>query len=783
MNDKLSQNGQGKVSDAELEAARITAYAIGQLDEAERAEVEALLENPASALLRTRIEATQLLSKRLRTLDDGSVTPNTLLQKAVLNRLEEITPVPPDRTRRRMVLATRLIGGVCAALLLAVLLLPPVLPRALNRSRETSQLPNSGLGIANYHDTHQKHSLLNGDSDNAITFQARPSKVHPVGDLVVPSGDISGSTQNIVNSTRRLKASEVRGEARNKEGTTVQLPTFSFTHEASTVHVPNSGSVLLDGIKRQRDGKDQPLMMQTTPRIIVQEEEEENLGLAIDGESKDSGRESRRHDARSSNEQYELPPENPFQNVREAPLSTFSIDVDTASYSNVRRFLNGGRLPPPAAVRIEELLNYFSYKYPQPAGDEPFSVNLEAAECPWQPGHLILRVGLKGKEVHRAERPSSNLVFLIDVSGSMSDENKLPLLKTSLAMMAMQLSPTDRVSIVVYAGEAGVKLDSARGNEQDKLLGVIEALGAGGSTHGSAGIQAAYDLAKKNFIAGGVNRVIWATDGDLNVGVTDDNALVTLVKQKAASGVFLTVLGVGEGNLQDAKLEKLADNGNGMYAYLDSIKEARKVLIEQMSGSLVTIAKDVKLQIEFNPAEVAGYRLIGYENRLLANRDFADDKKDAGEIGAGHTVTALYELVPAGGNSGKAIPAEAELKYQKPAKAAVEDKLPPGELSEAAKSGELLTLKLRYKKPDADASVLREFPLQEPGGRFSAASVDFQFVSSVAQFGMLLRGSQHRGSSSYSAVAETAAATIGDDPQGLRAEFMDLVRKAERLAK
>jgi Ca-activated chloride channel family protein len=394
---------------------------------------------------------------------------------------------------------------------------------------------------------------------------------------------------------------------------------------------------------------------------------------------------------------------------------------------------------------------------------------------------LLLRVGLKGKEVHRAERPSSNLVFLIDVSGSMADENKLPLLKTSLAMMTTQLSPSDRVSIVVYAGEAGTKLDSARGNEQDKILGVIESLGAGGSTHGSAGIQLAYDLAQKNFIAGGANRVILATDGDLNVGVTDDESLVTLIKEKAASGVFLTVLGVGEGNLKDAKLEKLADNGNGLYAYLDSTKEARKVLIEQMSGSLVTIAKDVKLQIEFNPAEVAAYRLIGYENRVLAARDFHDDKKDAGEIGAGHTVTALYELIPAGLKPDQAPPPEGELKYQKPAQAAVEDKPAAGQLSEAAKSGELLTLKLRYKQPDAERSVLREFPLKERGGRFSAASRDFQFASAVAQFGMLLRGSGYRGASSWSAVAETAAASVGDDSQGLRAEFVDLIRKAERL--
>ena len=312
----------------------------------------------------------------------------------------------------------------------------------------------------------------------------------------------------------------------------------------------------------------------------------------------------------------------------------------------MRRFLTQGQLPPKDAVRVEELLNYFSYDYPQPQENDPFSVNMEVAECPWRPENRLLRVGLKGREVPREKRAASNLVFLVDVSGSMQPENKLPLIKTALKMLVKELTEDDRVSIVTYAGDAGLRLPSTNGTEQSRILEVIESLSAGGSTHGSAGIALAYEQATSYFIRGGTNRVILLTDGDLNVGITSDDALVQLIQQKAKSGVFLTVLGVGDGNLKDSKMEKLADHGNGVYAYLDGVREARKVLVEQMSGSLITIAKDVKLQIEFNPAQVQAYRLIGYENRVLANRDFHDDSKDAGEIGAGHTVTALYELVP-----------------------------------------------------------------------------------------------------------------------------------------
>lgn len=496
-------------------------------------------------------------------------------------------------------------------------------------------------------------------------------------------------------------------------------------------------------------------------------------------------------------EQYARIVENQFLNpaTAEHALSTFAIDVDTASYANVRRFLNGGQLPPPDAVRIEEFVNYFKYKYPQPKGDDPFSVNMEMADCPWHPGHKLLRVGVQGKEIHRAERPASNLVFLIDTSGSMTDENKLPLLKTSFKMLVGELNENDKVTIVTYAGNAGLRLPPTRGHEKETIIAAIDGMQSGGSTHGSAGIKLAYEIAAAQFIKDGTNKVILATDGDLNVGITDDAALVELISQKAETGVYLTVLGVGTGNLKDAKMERLADNGNGIYAYLDSVREAQKVLVEEMSGSLVTIAKDVKIQLEFNPAEVQSYRLLGYENRVMANKDFRNDAKDAGEIGAGHSVTAMYEvaLVGAGNPMAKADdkPQEEPLKYQRPAVTESEalkyQKAPEAaklNLTDAAKHGELLTLRLRYKKPEAtkeDAAKELQFPLKDKGGNFNSASQDFQFASAVVAFGLTLRNSEFRGGANLSAVQEIATAVTGDDVGGHRAEFVDLVRRAKTL--
>ena len=477
----------------------------------------------------------------------------------------------------------------------------------------------------------------------------------------------------------------------------------------------------------------------------------------------------------ANTESYDAITDNAFLAVRENPLSTFSIDVDTASYANVRRFLNQQTRPPKGAVRIEELLNYFSYDYPQPDGDAPFSATMEVAACPWAPEHRLVRVGLKGREIREEKRPASNLVFLIDVCGSMMPENRLPLVKRCLAMLVDRLSPEDTVAIAVYAGASGCVLEPT--HDQREIRAALDRLQSGGSTNGAAGIHLAYRLAEQSFIRGGVNRVILATDGDFNVGVTSQSDLVELIARKAKSGVFLTVLGFGMGNLKDSTLEKLADKGNGNYAYIDTLNEGRKVLVEQLNGTLVTIAKDVKIQVEFNPAQAAAYRLIGYENRLLAKADFNDDRKDAGEIGAGHTVTALYEVVPAG-RSVTAAASVDPLKYQ--ASAAKES---AARNPEPGSSSELLTLKLRYKRPDGDTSRLLEFPLTDRGETWEKSSRDFRFAAAVAGFGMLLRESPHKGSATWDSVREMAMEGRGDDRLGYRGEFLTLIDKAKALAR
>ncbi len=481
------------------------------------------------------------------------------------------------------------------------------------------------------------------------------------------------------------------------------------------------------------------------------------------------------HDLRMatpSRERYGSITEDPTKRTPSDPLSTFSIDVDTASYANVRRFLNDGRKPPRDAVRIEELVNYFRYDDPQPKGNAPFSVTVEAAACPWRRGARLVRIGLKGRDVARDARPAGNLVFLVDVSGSMGDPNKLPLVKQALTMLVEELTENDRVAIVTYAGDAGLVLPSTSGDQKERIRAAIDSLSPGGSTHGSAGITLAYEQAAEHFISGGANRVILATDGDLNVGITDDGALVDLITAKAKGGTFLTLLGFGQGNLQDEKMEKLADNGNGMYAYIDGAREARKVLVEQLTGSTITIAKDVKIQVEFNPAVVASYRLLGYENRALANDDFRNDAKDAGEIGAGHGVTALYEIVLVG----DPIRHGAEpLKYQPEPTRPTPPSLPIDE----ATSRELLTVKLRAKRPDGDTSELIEVPLADRGGSFEDASSDLRFAAAVAAFGMILRDSEHRGEATLPMIARIAGGALGSDPGGYRAEFLDLVRRAE----
>lgn len=469
---------------------------------------------------------------------------------------------------------------------------------------------------------------------------------------------------------------------------------------------------------------------------------------------------------RFNTEGYAHVPDNRFTPVTDKPLSTFSVDVDTASYANVRRFIDAGAPPPVDAVRVEEMINYFGYAYAEPTKGQPFSVYTEVASAPWNPAHRLLHVGLKGRSVEQASVPGRNLVFLIDVSGSMRSADKLPLLKRGLTMLTRQLRSSDRVAMVVYAGSTGLALESTPGDRKADILGALARLQSGGSTHGSAGIALAYEVAQEHFIKGGINRVILATDGDFNVGVTSEGALTRLIADKRKTGVFLTVLGFGRGNLQDSRMETLADKGNGNYAYIDSVAEARKVLVREAGSTLITIAKDVKLQLEFNPSLVKSYRLVGYENRVLAARDFNDDQKDAGEIGAGHTVTALYELIPADGTSASGID---PLKYQRPRPA-------PRPVSD-----ELLTLKLRYKRPSGRTSRLLSAVVRDSATDHAHASEDFRWSAAVAGFGMVLRRSPHRGTASYDTVHALAESAVGADLHGDRTQLLQLIRRAATL--
>lgn len=466
-------------------------------------------------------------------------------------------------------------------------------------------------------------------------------------------------------------------------------------------------------------------------------------------------------------EDYTEIQENEFVRVSNEPLSTFSIDVDTASYANVRRFLKNGTLPPKDAVRIEEMINYFNYSYETSRNEVPFAANFAQAVCPWNKNHKLVRIGLKGREIAQASRPPLNLVFLLDVSGSMDSPNKLQLVKRSMEMLTNQLDNRDRVSIVVYAGASGLVLPPTSGANEQAIVEALNRLEAGGGTNGGQGIELAYKTALENYNQEGVNRVILCTDGDFNIGTTQGGDLTRMIEEKAKDGVFLSVLGFGMGNYKDGTLEQLADHGNGNYAYIDTFSEARKVLVDQMAGTLVTIAKDVKIQVEFNPTQVAGYRLIGYENRMLAAEDFNDDTKDAGEIGAGHTVTALYEIVPAGQSVNDTPPVD-ELKYQ------VEGNLP-------VQSEDLLTVKLRYKQPDSDTSSKLEFPLKNDDRSFEQADDDFRFATSVAGLGMLLRDSTFKGDLTYEQVLEWAQSAQGEDEFGYRREFIDLIRNAAAL--
>lgn len=471
------------------------------------------------------------------------------------------------------------------------------------------------------------------------------------------------------------------------------------------------------------------------------------------------------------NESYKKDPENDFMTVKANPLSTMSVDVDRASYANVRRFINEGQIPPPDAVRIEEMINYFEYNYPQPTDDKPLSINTELTDCPWQKEHKLLHIGMQAITVNTEDLPPSNLVFLVDVSGSMGTYNKLPLVKSALKMLTTQLRPQDKISIVVYAGSAGLVLPATYGSQKKTIYNALDRLEAGGSTAGGAGIKLAYNVAMENYIRGGNNRVILATDGDFNVGVSGDNELEELIVKERQKGIALTCLGFGMGNYKDSKMEVLADKGNGNYSYIDNAEEAEKTLVKEFGGTIFTVAKDVKAQIEFNPEYVQAYRLVGYENRLLNEEDFKDDKKDAGDMGSGHTVTIIYEIIPTG-TSSKLVRGTTPLKYQ-------QQRNYPSVLDHV-NQGEFATIKFRYKQPNGNTSKEMTHIITDETTDLQNASEDSRFSTSVAMFGMLLKNSEYKGSSNYNKVLALAKSSMSHDNEGYRAEFIQLVKKVNR---
>jgi Ca-activated chloride channel family protein len=754
---------------------KLTAYVLGELDEKERAEVEALIENnpDARAAVEGIREVTGLLEGGLASEPCPALDEE---RRAAIRREIEGGSVPRDGRVRWMHRRPLLRAALAASLLGVVSLAVWASVQSLRTSDGNGRLRPSA------------------EAPDLARAQAEAEAPSPA-----TSGSASGegpvlSLDYALLDHRAVTADE---QLRLSEGKKMTLVYQGWR----TVGGETNGSQLLRAEIAPRDAE------YLKKLGYVETERLEELGYLSDHDVEVAqGAVTVPDEAgRFHTEAYDAIVENPFLEAARNPLSTFSIDVDTASYSNVRRLLREGRFPPPGSVRLEELVNYFSYDYPQPEGDAAFSVTLEAAACPWNLDHRLVRIGLKGREIPREERPPLNLVFLLDVSGSMKPANKLPLVKESLRMLVPHLDSLDRVAIVVYAGASGLVLPSTTANEQGTILAALDRLEAGGSTNGGEGIELAYEVAREHLVTDGMNRVILCTDGDFNVGVTNRSELVRLVENRAKTGTYLTVLGFGMGNYKDSTLEQLADKGNGNYGYIDTPAEARKIFVEQLTGTLVTIAKDVKIQVEFNPREASAYRLLGYENRMLAAEDFNDDTKDAGEIGAGHTVTALYEVIPAGG---KAPVAKVDpLRYQA-----------PGEPSSTAFTGELLTVKLRYKDPtsadrtpaepftdvngngmfdngepfvDTDgngrhdgeviASRYLEFPLADTGRGYSEASRDFKFASAVASFGMILRNSQYKGEANLDGVLELAGEGIGDDPYGYRAEFLELVRRAASL--
>jgi len=731
---------------------RITQYALGELRGAEREEFEKELAQ--SEELQRELQKTIAVCESLRGLPSPENALEGQQRAALRESCRANVKVAPRRVERKRIIVYGALGALAACLLLM-----PLMPWA-----EVSRIANS-----------QPEAKRDATPKFVIETSIEPATAPATGGSNVMSGTLEIPTTSPLIAATNTPTAPARVLAKDQivvaatKAETDRLLTFTHNEpRAAMTHTANfsSGAPVDRSIPSTVSS---PLIASSGsmggPSFHVSPERKSEL---IRQYAATQGR------AQIHDENYASAEENAFHLVAEHPLSTFSIDVDTASYANVRRFLQKDQLPPREAVRIEELVNYFPYDYSQPKDGKPFSVNVEAAAAPWNPEHELVRIALKGKDVPVEERGPANLVFLIDVSGSMQAENKLPLLKRSLHALVKYLSPKDKVAIVVYAGTAELALPPTSGKDRLHIQAALNSLKPNGGTNGGEGIELAYRTARENFIKDGNNRIILCSDGDFNVGITDQSDLVTVIERERRSGVFLSVLGFGEGNLKDATMEKLADKGNGNYSYIDSFAEGRKVLVEQMSSTLFTIAKDVKIQVEFNPAQVAGYRLIGYENRILAKEDFNNDKKDAGEIGAGHTVTALYEIVRAG-QPMPDLPSVDPLKYQSPPPATIKAEAAPV-------SRDLLTVKLRYKAPDGDKSLLIEKAI--PAGElkpFDKASSDFQFAAAVAAFGLKLRGSEHTENITWAEIQKIARRNLNEDSGSYRAEFLTLVERAAKL--
>lgn len=755
----------------------ISAYYDGEVSTEEKQTVEAHLRDCAAC--RKYLLELQMISSSLRKWSNETPSPD--LEQKIHNRVSNKgEPMYPSTLR-----VTQMAGGVVVLVLLAAVSLQTMNQRTIqSRVTDTSRYltAQTQLAVQTPKAEPQKVDQLAFFQDKAAAIYGTKSRLKSAADDI---GDQYSAGNTKVTASRSQIALQKTSqyepyylETDYKEPAEGQIVLSEKKFEArdevgqkmkSLERVRTSGGFQSSDYGSYDKNQRSDLAVPATAPAIYEPQPYQTKGEEVHRYIGKDVYDIR--DREFNTEGYDRIYENAFLEAKENPLSTFSIDVDTASYSNIRRFLNNGQLPPPDAVRIEEMINYFTYDYPQPRGKDPFSITAETAPCPWNPNHNLVMVGLQGKDLDEKTAVPSNLVFLIDVSGSMNDPQKLPLLKSAFRMMVKQLRDNERIAIVTYAGSAGLVLDSTPGYDKQAILDALDRLQAGGSTAGGEGIQLAYQVAQRNFIRNGNNRIILATDGDFNVGVSSDGELVRLIEEKRDQDIFLTILGFGSGNYKDSKMEKIADKGNGTYHYIDNIQEAEKVMVRELGSMLFTIAKDVKIQIEFNPSQVKAYRLIGYENRVLAKEDFNDDTKDAGELGAGHTVTALYEIVP--WNSREEVtPGVDPLKYQQPT---------------IRPSGDLMTVKLRYKEPKGFTSQLITKAVKPIDGprvylRIPSMSENLRFASAVAEFGLLLRNSQYKGRASYDHVLEQANQARSRDIGNYRADFIGLVERAKSLS-